>query len=65
MVIRRYLLPALSMTQGNAVCTVDIWNVIKLLPDIDTLSGPISCDYYFGIHIDMLPRYGATTLNGA
>ena len=29
MVVRLYLLPALSMTEGNAVCTVEVWNIVK------------------------------------
>ncbi|THV05422.1 hypothetical protein K435DRAFT_647314 [Dendrothele bispora CBS 962.96] len=29
-VLRLYLLPALPLIRGNAVCTVDIWNMIKL-----------------------------------
>ncbi len=29
-VLRKYLLPALSMIQGNAVCTVEVWNILKL-----------------------------------
>ena len=28
-IIRRYFLPALSLIRGNAVCTVDVWNIIK------------------------------------
>ncbi|OCB90862.1 hypothetical protein A7U60_g1886 [Sanghuangporus baumii] len=26
---RRYLLPALSMMPGNAVCTVEVWNILR------------------------------------
>ncbi|KAL0580932.1 THO2 plays a role in transcriptional elongation [Marasmius crinis-equi] len=29
-VARLYLLPALSLIRGNAVCAVDIWNIIKM-----------------------------------
>ncbi|KAI5124799.1 hypothetical protein M0805_005432 [Coniferiporia weirii] len=28
-VSRRYLLPALSMMPGNAICTVEVWNILK------------------------------------
>lgn len=28
-IIRQYLLPALPLIRGNAVCTVEIWNIIK------------------------------------
>lgn len=35
MVVRRYLLPALCLTQGNAVSTVDIWNIVKMF-DVHT-----------------------------
>lgn len=27
--LRKYLLPALSLIPGNAVCTVEVWNVLK------------------------------------
>ena len=28
-VLRRYMLPALPLIRGNAVCTVEIWNIIR------------------------------------
>ena len=28
-VLRLYLLPALPLIRGNAVCTVDVWNIIR------------------------------------
>ena len=28
-ILRRYLLPALPLIRGNAVCTVEIWNIIR------------------------------------
>ncbi|THH08122.1 hypothetical protein EW145_g2921 [Phellinidium pouzarii] len=28
-IARRYLLPALSMMPGNAICTVEVWNILK------------------------------------
>lgn len=28
-VLRRYLLPALPLIRGNAVCTVEVWNIIR------------------------------------
>ena len=27
--LRRYILPALPLIRGNAVCTVDVWNVMR------------------------------------
>ena len=30
--LRQYLLPALSLIKGNAVCTVEIWNIIRQYP---------------------------------
>jgi THO complex subunit 2 len=29
MILRRYLLPALPLIRGNAVCTVEVWNIIR------------------------------------
>ncbi|KAJ3795196.1 transcription factor/nuclear export subunit protein 2-domain-containing protein [Lentinula aff. detonsa] len=29
-IIRQYLLPAISLIRGNAVCTVEVWNVVRL-----------------------------------
>ncbi|CAA7260264.1 unnamed protein product [Cyclocybe aegerita] len=28
-ILRRYLLPALPLIRGNAVCTVEVWNIIR------------------------------------
>ncbi|KAJ7755620.1 transcription factor/nuclear export subunit protein 2-domain-containing protein [Mycena maculata] len=28
-ILRKYLLPALTLIRGNAVCTVEIWNIIR------------------------------------
>ncbi|KAJ7667690.1 transcription factor/nuclear export subunit protein 2-domain-containing protein [Mycena polygramma] len=28
-ILRKYLLPALTLVRGNAVCTVEIWNIIR------------------------------------
>lgn len=32
-VLRRYMLPALPLIRGNAVCTVEIWNIVRLYPN--------------------------------
>ncbi|KAJ3922736.1 transcription factor/nuclear export subunit protein 2-domain-containing protein [Lentinula edodes] len=29
-IVRQYLLPAIPLIRGNAVCTVEVWNVVKL-----------------------------------
>lgn len=31
-ILRQYLLPALSLIKGNAVCTVEVWNIIRQYP---------------------------------